>query len=393
MNGEQGVLVVGAGPAGSAAALVLARAGVRVRLVDRATFPRDKLCGDTLNPGAVSVLDRLGVGVRVRAHGQPLTGMLLTGPNRAAVAVDYPADLPGVALWRRDLDVLLLAAAIEAGADFLPGVAAERLIVDGSGPRVCGVGARLTGRRRSFEMRADLVIAADGRASRLARAAGLARVGAEPRRWAFGTHFDGVEGLGTRGEMHVRGDGYIGVAPLGGIANVCVVRDRHFLQRAGMPAREVLARAVAGDRLLSSRLRGATQVGPVRALGPLSVRAVGPGRAGLLLAGDAAGFIDPMTGDGLRFALRGGELAAEAVLFEFAAGRPAHAWLRRARRREFAGKWRLNRALRRLVASPRSVALAAALATRWPAPFEFLVRSAADLAVARAWRRASGACS
>jgi flavin-dependent dehydrogenase len=106
----------------------------------------------------------------------------------------------------------------------------------------------------------------------------------------------------------------------------------------------------------------------------------------LLLAGDAAGFVDPMTGDGLRFALHGGELAAEAALAELATGRPAHVWLGGALRREFASKWRLNRALRSLVASPRGIRLAAAVAARWPAPFRWLIDSAGDVPLARrAW--------
>jgi flavin-dependent dehydrogenase len=99
---------------------------------------------------------------------------------------------------------------------------------------------------------------------------------------------------------------------------------------------------------------------------------------GLLLAGDAAGFIDPMTGDGLRFAIRGGELAAEAALRELSSGTPAHASLAALRRREFAGKWRVNRTLRWLTSSSARLRLAAAVASRWNAPFESLIRIAGD---------------
>src|SRR5215211_3318238 len=73
------VLVVGAGPAGSIAALVLARVGVRVTMIDRARFPRDKLCGDTLNPGALSILDGLRIAAPVRARALPVSGMIVTG--------------------------------------------------------------------------------------------------------------------------------------------------------------------------------------------------------------------------------------------------------------------------------------------------------------------------
>jgi flavin-dependent dehydrogenase len=113
------------------------------------------------------------------------------------------------------------------------------------------------------------------------------------------------------------------------------------------------------------------------------VEARSAGCPGLLLAGDAAGFVDPMTGDGLRFALRGGELAAEAALFELETGIAAHAQLHASRHREFSSKWRVNRALRSLVASPRGVQAAAAVATRWPAPVRFLIGVAGDVGLAR----------
>src|SRR2546422_11373755 len=94
------VLVVGAGPAGSMAALVLARAGVRVRLVDRARFPRGKLCGDTLNPGTLSILDRLGIAGPVPHRAMAITGVSISGPNGARVSATYPDGIRGAALPR-----------------------------------------------------------------------------------------------------------------------------------------------------------------------------------------------------------------------------------------------------------------------------------------------------
>jgi 2-polyprenyl-6-methoxyphenol hydroxylase-like FAD-dependent oxidoreductase len=131
-----------------------------------------------------------------------------------------------------------------------------------------------------------------------------------------------------------------------------------------------------GDRFVGARLACRPTV-----LGPLAVDAI-PTRdppAGLLLAGDAAGFIDPMTGDGLRFALRGAELAADAALTEWFDGRPAFQKLAAARSREFASKWRVNRALRALVGSPRALGVAAQLGGRWPGPVEYLIRIAGDV--------------
>ena len=119
------------------------------------------------------------------------------------------------------------------------------------------------------------------------------------------------------------------------------------------------------------------------ALGPLAVDARSAGCPGLLLAGDAAGFVDPMTGDGMRFALRGGELAADAALRELESGVPSFEALAASRAREFAGKWRINRALRSLVGSPRGLDAAALLARCWSAPVEYLIGVAGDVSLAR----------
>ncbi len=104
----------------------------------------------------------------------------------------------------------------------------------------------------------------------------------------------------------------------------------------------------------------------------------------MLLAGDAAGFIDPMTGDGLYFAMRGGELAARAVLAALAEGEPApHRWLAAERRREFAFKRAFDRVLRRIVSRPGSVALASRVARVYPGAIRHMVQIAGD--VSRVW--------
>jgi flavin-dependent dehydrogenase len=118
-------------------------------------------------------------------------------------------------------------------------------------------------------------------------------------------------------------------------------------------------------------------------LGPLAVDATGASIDGLIAAGDAGGFIDPMTGDGLRFAVRGGELAASAALHVLERGwSGVHAQLAGARRREFAAKWRFNRGLRGLVASSLAVSAVARAARLTPAVVGAIVRYAGDCGLA-----------
>jgi menaquinone-9 beta-reductase len=383
-------VVVGAGPAGSVAALVLAQAGVRVRLIDRATFPRDKLCGDTLNPGSLSILDRLSRGGSldppgsladlIRARSLPISGMTVTGPG-ARVSADYPDGLSGASLTRRHLDQILVDTATSAGVCFEPDVSVTGPLIEDE--RVVGV--RLASRQPNCSLRARIVIAADGRGSRVAAGVKLSSYARQPRRWAFGAYFTGVTQMTPRGEMHIRPDGYIGIAPLpDGLTNVSVVRDERRGLRATRAEQQALVRcAVASNPELRDRFDTATQVSPVTVLGPLAVDALGAGCPGLLLAGDAAGFVDPMTGDGLRFALRGGELAAQAALSELASGRPAFRSLDAMRTREFSTKWRVNRALRLIVGSPRALDLAAIISKRWASPVEYLIGVAGDVQLAR----------
>jgi flavin-dependent dehydrogenase len=378
------VLVVGAGPAGSVAATVLARAGARVRLVDRATFPREKLCGDTLNPGTLALLGRLQMDAGIHACGLRIDGMRVTGDGGIDVRAQYGRGLLGRAMTRRDLDWLLVQRALEAGADFEPGIAVRAPIVEDEGGalRVAGVRAGTSGHAR--DLRARVTIAADGRHSTLAFALGLARHPKRPRRWAIGGYYERVHDLGHVGEMHIRRGRYIGVAPIpGGLANACVVLAEGADLRGVRDPAALLAQEIAKDAALHERFADARAVGRPTVLGPLAVDGVKRVVDGVLLAGDAAGFIDPMTGDGLRFAVRGAELAAAAALAVLTNGWPgAHAALALKRRAEFSGKWRFNRGLRALVGSPLALRGAAVGARLAPAVLESIVLRAGDCALA-----------
>ena len=361
------VIISGAGPAGSVAATVLARGGARVLMVDRARFPRDKLCGDTINPGTAAIMRRLDLFRPIEAAAMRVDGMIVTGEHGVRVRCEYDRGACGYALVRRDLDEVLVREAVAAGVRF-----EEKTIVRGplmdddrSGRRVRGV--VLAGRDgRDLRVPSAMAIAADGRRSRLALTLGLTRHPQRPRRWAIGAYFSGVAGGSSFGEMHGRRGRYSGIARVpSGLINVCAVVPRAALSDDPLA---VLYGQIARDPHLRDRFHSAEIQSPQTVIGPLAVDASDAGMPGLLLAGDAAGFIDPMTGDGLRFAVRGGELAGLVTLAAFG-GRLArpHAQLRRLRRREFAAKWQFNRAVRRIVDRGVAVELAgvAAFAAPW----------------------------
>jgi flavin-dependent dehydrogenase len=381
------VLVVGAGPAGSVAGLVAARAGARVCILDRSSFPRPKLCGDSVNPGAMATLARLGVAADVEARGLPVDGMMVTGEG-ATVAGFYPRGLRGRSIRRSDLDWILLRAAIAAGCHFESGVAVRRAILQDTsdGPAIGHV--EITRRSGVAVMRSRAVIAADGRRSTLGFALGFVRHPARPRRWAIGGYFTGVDAPDLAqasnaivGEMHIRREQYVGVAPTpDGLTNVCLVRQFVPGAFASRDPGSLLRWAIESDPTLRERFAAAISVAEPTVLGPLAVDSTGRTPiAGLLFAGDSAGFIDPMTGDGLHFAIRGAELAAEATLLALAQGwRGVHDAHAAARAAAFGAKWRFNRALRSVVASPAAVSLGAVGARLVPAAMRAIVARAGD---------------
>ena len=383
------VAIAGAGPAGALAAAILAKAGLRVSVFDRARFPRHKLCGDTLNPGALAVIRRHADVTSLVANSDPIDGMLLTGPGGVRVRGVYGGGVAGRSITRKVLDQWLIERAVESGATLHEEVVVRDVAI--AGGRVAGV---ITSGRdgQALTHPARMVIAADGRRSAIAIGRGLSRQPQRPRRWAIGAYFTGVTGVTTLGEMHVRHGHYIGVAPVpGGLTNACLVVPHPPSRRRfggtgyrdvplAQPA-DVLDCYLKSDPELSARFADARAVAPPTMLGPMAVDTSAVGEPGLLLAGDAAGFIDPMTGDGLRFALMGAELAAAIVTEVIAGSLPidrAHLALADRRRAAFQSKWRFNRALRSLVAAPAGVTLAAAAAQVMPSVFSTIIRYAGD---------------
>jgi flavin-dependent dehydrogenase len=189
-------------------------------------------------------------------------------------------------------------------------------------------------------LRGDVVIGADGLRSIVARRLGLARTWRWPRRLAIVAHYHGVGGVGDTVELHVEPDGFVGIADVGlGTTTVAAVFPRQTAPAWAGDAGAFLRTWLASVPQLAPRFGTAVPDGPARVTGPFASHARRAWAPGILLAGDAADFFDPFTGEGIYAALRGGELAADAAAAlldgEAEAGRAYDA----ARRREFGGKW------------------------------------------------------
>jgi flavin-dependent dehydrogenase len=345
------VLVVGAGPAGSAAAARLARAGFRVAAVDRAAFPRDKACSEYMSPETVRLLDDLGVVPALEAAGAaPLHGTAVTAAGgshlhgRFALAGPPPFRPTGLSISRRILDHALVAAARAAGAAVLERTAVEELLYDGG--VVAGAVVRDPAGRRQA-LRARLTIGADGLRSIVARRLGPRRHG-RPRRIAFVAHVDGVAGLGDGAELHVGRRGYVGLNPIGGgRTNVALVVPADRGAEARGRAEAFLVETLREFPGLHERVTRGSLVRRVLATGPFAAWSGRVVAGGAALVGDAADFFDPFTGEGIYSALRGAELladtAAEALGHGGAVTAARLAGYRWARRRAFAGKWAVER--------------------------------------------------
>jgi len=310
------LLVIGGGPAGAAAAITAARLGIRTLIVDRGQHPRPKVCGSCLSPLALERLRALGVH-SVTACGAPLR----------TVRVDCCGSLTqwhrsGVALSRAQLDADLLRAAADAGACVVTGVVAE---AQPSGIVTLRSGSAFK------QVNARLVIAADGIGGSSVRSSSRLRWRTLPRaRIGFGTTIahDAIDLSADELLMCVRDGGYVGAVSLGGgMVDVAGAASPDVVRSAGGPAALVLSWL---DRWIIDRTRvtGAVWAGTPR----LTRRRVAATDEQIIVAGDAFGYVEPFTGEGIGWALASGIAAAEHVERVLGGRARVSAWERTARR-------------------------------------------------------------
>ncbi|MCC7358769.1 MAG: NAD(P)/FAD-dependent oxidoreductase [Anaerolineales bacterium] len=311
------VLIIGAGPAGSALAYFLAQAGRDVLLIDKAEFPRDKTCGDGLTPRALGVLRHLGLLERITDLGCRIAGIHLFTPDGRCVSSPIPphGDLPRhvVVLPRYQLDDALRAHAVAAGARFLGQVEALELLRDGD--TVAGAHAKSpTG---PVTLRARQTVLATGAAAGLLDKAGLLAAAPQYGRAARG-YYEGLGQVSDYIEFHLESvplPGYGWVFPIS--ATAANVGAGYFVRpgqaRPSSPRRvldEFIANPLMKERVARARVVGAIKGYPLRFDFP-TTRLAYPG---LVVIGEAAGLVNPLTGEGIDYALESAEVAAQVLI-------------------------------------------------------------------------------
>ncbi len=313
------VIIIGAGPGGSSAAFHLARAGLRPLLLDRAQFPRPKTCGDGLTPRALAELGRLGVLPELSAGAYPIRALHLFSRKGRLLKMPVPAKegFPDhlLVIPRLELDDRLRQRALAAGASCWEAARVEGVEYDGLQVEVRG---QRSG--RAFSLRAPLAVVAVGANMGLLRKLGLLP-SRPPVILAVRAYYNGVRGLGPAVEAHFQQvplPGYGWVFPLDGErANIGVGYWPGRHNRGSTQA--ALERFITGAGL-RHRMQSAQALGPIKSF-PIRTdftraRTWAPG---MLLVGESAGLVSPLTGEGIDFALQSGRLAAEHIQSMFAA--------------------------------------------------------------------------
>jgi menaquinone-9 beta-reductase len=386
------VIVVGAGPSGSSAAYYLAQAGLDVLLIEKSRFPRDKVCGDGLTPRAVKALVAMGVDVSEQAGWLRNKGLRVIGAGMR-LELDWPelASYPGYGLvrTRASLDEQLARRAQTAGAKLVEGTSVTGPVLDDHG-RVVGVTVQSEAGIGAF--RARVVVAADGNSSRLAVAMGLRKRDDRPLGVAVRTYYrsprhdddyleswldlwDGDRLLPGYGWIFGMGDGTSNVGL--GLLNTSAAfgnTDYRALLKSWLRSMPEDWGYVEENR--TEPVRGAAL--------PMGFNRTPHYTRGLLLAGDAAGMVNPFNGEGIAYAMESGEILARVVAQALA--RPSRAGTERVLRGYpdalqdvYGGYYTLGRIFVQLIGKPKLMRYATSRGMTHPALMRFALKLLANL--------------
>ena len=387
-------IVVGAGPAGSSVGYYLAAAGLDVLVLEKSTFPREKVCGDGLTPRAVKALTAMGVPFGGDDGWRRHRGLRIVGGG-GRIELDWPelSSYPGYGLIRArtDFDQLLARHAEKAGARVLEGVAVDGPVLDDRTGRITGVTTR-----QGQQFRAPLVIAADGNSSRLSVSMGLHKREDRPLGVAVRTYYtsprhddeyleawldlwDGSALLPGYGWIFGMGDGTsnVGVGLLNTSAGFGDIDYRVLLRKwlAAMPPEWGFT-----DENMTQPIRGAAL--------PMGFNRTPHYTGGLLLAGDAGGMVNPFNGEGIGYALESGELAARVITQALA--RPTAAGRERVLQTyprqlkdAYGGYYTLGRVFVELIGKPSFMKFATRHGVKRPAVMRFTMKLLGNLTETR----------
>jgi geranylgeranyl reductase family protein len=348
--------IVGAGPAGSSAAFSLARRGYSVLLVDKCFFPRGKLCGDFLSPINWPLFERLGVADELLSltHDK-VTAFSISSCLGEQATFHFPHQkgrrLFGLGLKRSSLDHLLLKQADRAGATIMQGTRVRDLKQNEDGWSIT-----LINHSEERTFRLSFLIGADGRNSRVAHRLGLTNRRENRGRYlGFQLHLHGAKRLTGQVEIHLFPGGYAGLVGLGGgMANLCFTVEKSRVKK-NVPIEALLENCLYQNPCLKEILRNSEISGDAQSAFPIYFSPRKSFGDSFLLAGDAARVLEPVTGEGVNFALRSGDLAAEAIHQAFVRGNHNAESLvsyERSCQQCFSSRLRVNSFIRTLVYRP-----------------------------------------
>lgn len=324
-------------------------------VLDRASFPRDKVCGEFISPAADDILDELGVLDAIQqSNPVRLRGVAVSSYGKPELSIGYPScsgraePMTSLSLPRFQLDHLLVQKVMEQGLDVREQHAVDDFLFEED--QVTGVKGR-DADSRPFTFSASVVVDASGRNGLSLRRLGLIKPHQGPGKIALAAHWENVQFPQNYCYMHISSPGYTGMAPVGNdsVNVVLVVEDRHV---KGQELDAFYQTVVLGNQRRQALLAGAQLKERVRSVGSLAydVRPVPCG--GLVLTGDTTGFIDPFTGEGIYLSLRSAQLAAGVIHQAFAAGDFSRKFLaeyERQRQEEFRKKFILSRILQKFI--------------------------------------------